>query len=167
MQAADETTATYTGKGAYQGRMFRKACTVTHAYSGVTIAGLYLCYPHRLERLTDQRNRADLKMQACSRASLADRRAEATAAPACLPRASLRPVPLPANRCFVSKNPQGVSLPARCRTRLLPQAAATTAKTGSLAVFGSASGDVFISGTCNEQGNSCSGKRRLIAMSAA
>ena len=166
MQAADDTTASYTGGGPYYGWMFRKACTVTHAYSGVTIADLYLCYPHRLEGLTDQCTRAGVRMQACSRASLAGRRAEATAAPACHPTASLRPIPLPANRCFVSKKPHGASLPARCRTRLSPQAAATTAKTGSLAVFGSASGDVFIAGTCNEQGDSCSGKRRLIAMSA-
>ena len=105
-------------------------------------------------------------MQACSRASLAGRGAEATAAPACLPRASLRPVPLPVNRCFVSRAFHGTSLPARCRTRLTPQAAATTAKTGSLAVFGSASGDVFIAGTCDKLGDICSGKRRLIALSA-
>ena len=166
MQAADETIATYTGRCPYHGRMFRKACTVTHAYSGVTIAGLYLRYPHRVESLTDQCNQTGVKMQACSRTSLVGRRAEATAAPACLPRPSLRPVPLPANRCFVSKNPHEASLPARCRTRLSPQAAATTAKTRSLAVFGSASGDVFIAGTCNDQGDSHSGKRRLIAISA-
>ncbi|CAK0784843.1 hypothetical protein CVIRNUC_008048 [Coccomyxa viridis] len=91
-------------------------------------------------------------MQACSRTSLVGCRAEAMAAPACLPRASLRPVPLPANRCFVSKNPHGASLPARCRTRLSPQAAATAATTRSLAVFGSASGDVFIAGATGPLG---------------
>ena len=41
--------------------MFRKACTVTHAYSGVIIAGLYLCYPHRVERLASQFHRAGVK----------------------------------------------------------------------------------------------------------